>query len=128
MSFKVVVNNKPIDVASPLVRDVANVISAGVQIDRDGDGKIGWGEGFGFGQALISAVMRQYSNLQVAMEQLQDANNAERQELIQVFADGFDLPNDEVENAVEKTMEKLNVIATNVWDIKVIWTPIVKGA
>ena len=123
----VLINNKPIDVASPFVADVADLISKLIKIDADKDGSISLFEGLNAGQVLIFKVMAQYQKAPEAIEQLRDADSTERKELIKVFNQSFDLDNDEVEDLIEVTIEFLEDTITDGIRLGQRWSELFKA-
>lgn len=123
----VVINNKPIDVASPFVADVADLVSKLIKIDADGDGSISVFEGLNAGQVLIFKVMAQYQKAPEAIEQIRDANSEERKELMEVFKQGFDLENDEVEYLIETTIGYLEDTITEGIELGRRWSELFKA-
>lgn len=123
----VVINNKPIDVASPFLADVADLISKLIKIDADKDGSISLFEGLNAGQVLIFKVMAQYQKAPEAIEQLRDADSTERKELIKVFNQSFDLDNDEVEDLIEVTIEFLEDTITDGIRLGQRWSELFKA-
>lgn len=101
---QVIINERGIEFASPFVRDVAELISKGLRIDADKDGKISLTEGLVLGQSVIVTLMKHYSDALQAVEDLKDADSIERKELIKVFAEGFDLDDDTIESLIERTI------------------------
>lgn len=101
---QVIINERSIEFASPFIRDVAELISKGLRIDADGDGKISLTEGLVLGQSLIISLMKHYSSVLDAVADLKDADAIERKELIQVFSEGFDLDDDTIESLIERTI------------------------
>lgn len=123
----VLINNKPIDVVSPFVADVADLISKLIKIDADKDGEISLFEGLNAGQVLIFKVMAQYQKAPEAIEQLRDADSTERKELIKVFKQSFDLNNDEVEDLIEVTIEFLEDTITDAIRLGQRWSELFKA-
>jgi len=123
----VLINNKPIDVASPFVADVADLISKLIKIDADKDGSISLFEGLNAGQVLIFKVMAQYQKAPEAIEQLRDADSTERKELIKVFNQSFDLDNDEVEDLIKVTIEFLEDTITDGIRLGQRWSELFKA-
>lgn len=123
----VLINNKPIDVASPFVADVADLISKLIKIDADKDGEISLFEGLNAGQVLIFKVMAQYQKAPEAIEQLRDADSTERKELIKVFKQSFNLDNDEVEGLIEVTIEFLEDTITDGIELGQRWSELFKA-
>ena len=123
----VLINNKPIDVASPFVADVADLISKLIKIDADKDGEISLFEGLNAGQVLIFKVMAQYQKAPEAIEQLRDADSTERKELIKVFKQSFNLDNDEVEGLIEVTIEFLEDTITDGIELGRRWSELFKA-
>jgi len=123
----VVINNKPIDVASPFLADVADLISKLIKIDADKDGSISLFEGLNAGQVLIFKVMAQYQKAPEAIEQLRDADSTERKELIKVFKQSFDLDNDEVEDLIQVTIEFLEDTITDGIRLGQRWSELFKA-
>lgn len=123
----VLINNKPIDVASPFVADVADLISKLIKIDADKDGSISLFEGLNAGQVLIFKVMAQYQKAPEAIEQLRDADSTERKELIKVFNQSFDLNNDKVEDLIEVTIEFLEDTITDGIELGRRWSELFKA-
>ena len=123
----VVINNKPIDVASPFVADVADLVSKLIKIDADGDGSISVFEGLNAGQVLIFKVMAQYQKAPEAIEQIRDADSEERKELMEVFKQGFDLENNEVEDLIESTIEYLEDTITDGIELGRRWSELFKA-
>jgi hypothetical protein len=109
----VLINSQPIDIASPFVADVADLVSKLIKIDADGDGSISVFEGLNAGQVLIFKVMAQYQKAPEALEQLKDADSSERKELLSVFNQAFDLSNDEAEQLIEDTFSYLETTITD---------------
>jgi hypothetical protein len=126
MSLVTVVNNKPITTASPFVADVAAIISRLIAIDADKDGQISLSEGLVVGQDIIVKVMRHYSTASEAIEELKDANSAERKELIAVFGQGFDLSNKEAEGLIEDTLAFVEGAVTEAINIGQRWADLLK--
>jgi len=124
----VAVNNRSIEFASPVVRDLAVVISQAVDIDKNRDKKIDLGEWFSFGQILASALFRQYGNANDALADFRDANSLERKELIAVFTEGFDLPNDTAETIIEETLAFVEDFATRGADLFGRWADLVRDS
>lgn len=123
----VLINNKPIDVASPFVADIADLISKLIKIDADKDGSISLFEGLNAGQVLIFKVMAQYQKAPEAIEQLRDADSTERKELIKVFNQSFDLNNDKVEDLIEVTIEFLEDTITDGIELGQRWSELFKA-
>lgn len=123
----VLINNKPIDVASPFVADVADLISKLIKIDADKDGEISLFEGLNAGQVLIFKVMAQYQKAPEAIEQLRDADSTERKELIKVFKQSFNLDNDKVEGLIEVTIEFLEDTITDGIELGQRWSELFKA-
>jgi hypothetical protein len=123
----VLINNKPINVASPFVADIADLISKLIKIDADKDGSISLFEGLNAGQVLIFKVMAQYQKAPEAIEQLRDADSTERKELIKVFNQSFDLDNDEVEDLIEVTIEFLEDTITDGIRLGQRWSELFKA-
>jgi hypothetical protein len=123
----VLINNKPIDVASPFVADIADLISKLIKIDADKDGSISLFEGLNAGQVLIFKVMAQYQKAPEAIEQLRDADSTERKELIKVFNQSFDLNNDKVEDLIEVTIEFLEDTITDGIELGRRWSELFKA-
>ena len=123
----VLINNKPIDVASPFVADVADLISKLIKIDADKDGEISLFEGLNAGQVLIFKVMAQYQKAPEAIEQLRDADSTERKELIKVFNQSFDLNNDKVEDLIKATIEFLEDTITDGIELGQRWSELFKA-
>lgn len=123
----VLINNKPINVVSPFVADVADLISKLIKIDADKDGSISLFEGLNAGQVLIFKVMAQYQKAPEAIEQLRDADSTERKELIKVFNQSFDLDNDEVEDLIEVTIEFLEDTITDGIRLGQRWSELFKA-
>ena len=101
---QVIINERSIEFASPFVRDVAELISKGLRIDADKDGKISLTEGLVLGQSVIVSLMKHYSSVLDAVADLKDADAIERKELIKVFSEGFDLEDDTIESLIERTI------------------------
>ena len=80
------------------------MISKGLRIDADKDGKISLTEGLVLGQSVIVALMKHYSDVLQAVDDLKDADAVERKELIKVFSEGFDLDDDTIESLIERTI------------------------
>jgi len=123
----VLINNKSINVVSPFVADVADLISKLIKIDADKDGSISLFEGLNAGQVLIFKVMAQYQKAPEAIEQLRDADSTERKELIKVFNQSFDLDNDEVEDLIEVTIEFLEDTITDGIRLGQRWSELFKA-
>ena len=123
----VLINNKPIDVVSPFVADVADLISKLIKIDADKDGQISLFEGLNAGQVLIFKVMAQYQKAPEAIEQLRDADSTERKELIKVFNQSFDLDNDKVEDLIEVTIGFLEDTITDGIELGQRWSELFKA-
>lgn len=101
---QVLINERSIEFASPFVRDVAELISKGLRIDADKDGKISLTEGLVLGQSVIVTLMKHYNDALEAVNDLKDADAIERKELIKVFSEGFDLDDDAIESLIERTI------------------------
>lgn len=93
-----------IELASPFVKDFAVLLSSLIGIDANRDGKISIAEGFSVAQLLAMSVLKHYSNVGEVFAELKDADSTERKELIQVFAQGFELPDNEIEEKIEATL------------------------
>jgi hypothetical protein len=118
---QVIVNERSIEFASPFVRDVAELISKGLRIDADKDGKISLTEGLVLGQSVIVALMKHYSDVLQAVEDLKDADAIERKELIKVFSEGFDLDDDTIESLIERTIAFVEDTITNATGLVKEW-------
>lgn len=104
VNIPAVLNEKGIEISKPVIRDFAGIISGLVTIDANNDGKVDFGEGVSFGSLLFQSVLKHYSSISEFIAEMKNTDSAERKELIAVFADGFDLPNDEVEILIEDTV------------------------
>lgn len=118
---QVIINERSIEFASPFVRDVAELISKGLRIDADKDGKISLTEGLVLGQSVIVALMKHYSDVLQAVEDLKDADAVERKELIKVFSEGFDLDDDVIESLIERTIAFVEDTITNATGLVKEW-------
>lgn len=118
---QVIVNERSIEFASPFVRDVAELISKGLRIDSDKDGKISLTEGLVLGQSVIVTLMKHYSDALQAVEDLKDADAIERKELIKVFSEGFDLDDDTIESLIERTIAFVEDTITNATGLVKEW-------
>lgn len=110
----------------PLVRDFALLITAAVGIDQNQDGNVDLGEGLAFGQKAVSIVIVRYSTFLESIEQLKNVNDERRKELIEVFADNLDLPNQQVEDVLEDTIRYIERTATDGYELAMRWASLGK--
>lgn len=106
----------------PLVRDFALLITSAVNIDTNRDGKIDLTEGLIFGQTAIMIVINRYASFAESIQELLKADSERRKELIQVFNDNLDLPNDNVEELLEKTLFFIESFATESVSLVEAWS------
>jgi len=126
--MKTVVNERTIEFASPFIRDVAALIGQAVNIDSNQNKKIEITEWLSVGQTFVVTGLRHYSNLPDVLADLKDANSAERKDLIAVFTEGFDLPDDEAEALVEQTLAFVERTITDGIDLGKRWSELVQPA
>lgn len=126
MSNKIidVVNNRTIEFASPLVRDLAKSVSAAFQIDANKNKKIEPMEWLAFGQVLVVSGFRHYSSAPEAWKDILDANSPERKELIEVFATSFDIENDKLEVLIEDSFRFIERAGTEGYALALRWRDI----
>jgi uncharacterized protein YdiU (UPF0061 family) len=98
--------------AKKFVQDFAQLFNAALGIDADKDKKITFVEVGSLLMVLVAKTMANYPTAIQALEEIRDAfagpeKQAERQELVAVFGDNFDLENDEIENLVEEWLFQL---------------------
>lgn len=95
--------NLDIDQAKIVSGFLGQLITAVVNIDGNGDGKISWIEILNKVQVIGLNALAIFPtiNLRVALAQLKDADAQEREQLIAAFSEKFDLTNDAAEWLIE---------------------------
>lgn len=97
---------------SPAVAFLAETINAITRVDSNGDGRVVGLEVLDLGQKLAFAAFRNFAGFQLAdfRAELRQvlADPVQRQVLIEVFRQKFDLQNDLIEFLIEDTLEWLD--------------------
>ena len=99
-----------IESVNPIVRFLARTINRVVRIDEDQDGDVEGGEILKTVQNVgfdAFATFRGFSWPEFKL-QTSDVDAVERQQLVEAFAQEFDLPNDQAEYLIEDYLEWLN--------------------
>ncbi len=98
--------------AKKFIADFAQLFNAALGIDSDKDKKISFIEVGSLLMVLVAKTMANYPTAIQALEEIRDAfagpeKEEERKELVSVFGENFDLPNDEIEELIEDWLFQL---------------------
>lgn len=85
-----------------IVRVLAQLLTSAVKVDTNKDGKVDAVEIFSIVQFFVVKVVSIYGTFDQALLELKDLTHEERAELIKVFNDEFDLPNEQLEQILEE--------------------------
>lgn len=85
-----------------VVATLAQLITSAIKADVNKDGKIDTIEIFSIVQFFVVKVVTIYGTFDQALLELKDLTHEERAELIKVFNDEFDLPNEQLEQILEE--------------------------
>ncbi len=88
---------------------LGEIVTSGINIDADGNGKIDGFESFNFIQIAVMRIVAHYGSVGEAIAALKEVE--ERQHLVNGLAEGFDIDNDVLEQLVEDTVSAINELS-----------------
>ena len=95
-----------------VVRVLSQLLTSAVKVDTNKDGKIDAVEIFSIVQFFVVKVVSIYGTFDQAIAELKELSHEERAELIKVFNDEFDLPNDQLEQILEEWLTIIDKAVT----------------